>query len=133
MLGLIIPLTIAAIVQGFALSKIGIVPLFWVIGGALGTVGCGLFYTMDANTSTGKWIGYQILVGFVVGWSFQVALSNAQIYAPAADMSQVTAIINCESDALTFTPCKLSVIDTRSSLSHDRRMFLRVGSTKRLQ
>ncbi|KAL4864891.1 hypothetical protein BDV12DRAFT_188618 [Aspergillus spectabilis] len=76
MLALIIPLTIAAIVQGFALSKIGIVPLFWIIGGALGAIGCGLFYTMDAHTSTGKWVGYQIIV-----------------HASPEDMSQVTAIV----------------------------------------
>ena len=54
MLALIVPLTLAAVVQGFALTKIGIVPVFWIVGGALGTIGCGLFYTMDAETSTGK-------------------------------------------------------------------------------
>jgi MFS family permease len=97
MLALIIPLTIAAIVQGFALSKVGIVPLFWIIGGVLGTVGCGLFYTFDIGTSTGKWIGYQILVGFSAGWTFQIAMSNAQVHASPEDMSQATAIVNCES------------------------------------
>ncbi|CAI7588105.1 unnamed protein product [Penicillium glandicola] len=94
MLALIIPLTIAAIVQGFALSKIGIVPLFWIIGGTLATVGCGLFYTFDTETSAGKWIGYQIIVGFSVGWAFQAAMSNAQVHASPEDMSQATAIVN---------------------------------------
>lgn len=97
MLALIVPLTIAAIVQGFALSKIGIVPLFWLAGGALGTVGAGLCYTFDANTPAAKWIGYQILLGFVSGWTFQVAIANAQIHAQPEDLSQVTAIVNCES------------------------------------
>ncbi|KAJ5836531.1 Major facilitator superfamily domain general substrate transporter [Penicillium robsamsonii] len=94
MLALIIPLTIAAIVQGFALAKIGIVPLFWTIGGVFGTVGCGLFYTFDIGTPTGKWIGYQILVGFSAGWTFQIAMSNAQVHASPEDMSQATAIVN---------------------------------------
>ncbi|KAL4905579.1 hypothetical protein BDW74DRAFT_185111 [Aspergillus multicolor] len=94
MLALIIPLTFAVTVQGLALSKIGIVPLFWVVGGTLGTIGSGLLYTMDADTSTGKWIGYQIIVGFTIGWTFQVALQNGQVHAPPEDMSQVTAIIN---------------------------------------
>ncbi|KAL4883823.1 major facilitator superfamily-domain-containing protein [Aspergillus karnatakaensis] len=94
MLALIIPLTFAAIGQGFALSKIGIVPAFWIFGGTLGAVGSGLFYTMDADTSTGKWIGYQIIVGFTSGWTFQVSLSNAQVHASPEDMSQVTAIVN---------------------------------------
>ncbi|KAL2844118.1 major facilitator superfamily-domain-containing protein [Aspergillus pseudoustus] len=94
MLAMIIPLTIAAVVQGFALSKIGIVPLFWIVGGALGAIGSGLFYTMDTETSTGKWIGYQIIVGFTVGWTFQVALSNAQVHVAPQDMSQATATVN---------------------------------------
>ncbi|KAF2103444.1 MFS general substrate transporter [Rhizodiscina lignyota] len=94
MLALIIPLTITAILQGITLSKVGIVPLFWIIGGALGSIGCGLFYTMDAHTTTGKWIGYQIIVGFTSGYTFQVALSNGQVHASPEDMSQVTAIIN---------------------------------------
>ena len=97
MLALIIPLTITAIIQGFALSKIGIVPAFWIFGGALATIGCGLMYTMDASTSAGKWIGYQILVGFATGVTFQVAIANAQVHAKPEDLSQVSAIINCES------------------------------------
>ncbi|OQE15365.1 hypothetical protein PENFLA_c032G05761 [Penicillium flavigenum] len=94
MLALIIPLTLAAIVQGWALSKIRIVPLFWIIGGALGTIGCGLFYTFDTETSVSKWIGYQIIVGFSTGWTFQIAMSNAQVHATPEDMSQATAIVN---------------------------------------
>ncbi|OGE47443.1 hypothetical protein PENARI_c044G07987 [Penicillium arizonense] len=94
MLALIIPLTLAAVVQGFALSKIGVVPLFWIIGGVLGTVGCGLIYTFDTETSAGKWIGYQIIVGFSAGWTFQIAMSNAQVHASPEDMSQATAIVN---------------------------------------
>ncbi|CAG8199106.1 unnamed protein product [Penicillium nalgiovense] len=93
MLALIIPLTLAAIVQGWALSKIRIVPLFWIIGGALGTIGRGLFYTFDTETSIGKWIGYQIIVGSSTGWTFQIAMSNAQVHAPPEDMSQATAIV----------------------------------------
>jgi hypothetical protein len=97
MLALIIPLTLTAIIQGFALSKIGIVPFFWIFGGALATIGSGLLYSMDANTSTGKWIGYQILVGFATGNTFQVAIANAQVHARPEDLSQVSAIINCKS------------------------------------
>ena len=96
MLALIIPLTIGAISQGFAFTKIGIVPLFWIVGGALGTIGCGLLYTVDATTSAGKWIGYQILVGFAVGVTTQVALQNAQVQVQSQDLSQATAIINCK-------------------------------------
>jgi hypothetical protein len=96
MLALIIPLTFAAIAQGAALSKIGIAPLFWIGGGVLGTIGCGLFYTMDAHTPVGKWIGYQIIVGFASGITFQTAAAVAQVHATPEDMSQATAVIICE-------------------------------------
>jgi MFS family permease len=131
MLALIIPLTLAAVVQGFALSKIGIVPLFWIIGGVLGTVGCGLIYTFDTETSAGKWIGYQIIVGFSAGWTFQIAMSNAQVHASPEDMSQATAIVNCES----LIYCSLHELSSNSSASlHDRwRSFLSLSSTIGLQ
>jgi len=107
MLALIIPLTIAATLQGVALSKVGIAPLFWIGGSALAAIGVGLFYTMDQYTSAGKWIGYQIIVGFPVGWTFQVAIANAQVHAAPEDMSQVSAIIQCKSaeKPLIRQPC----------------------------
>lgn len=130
MLALILPLTFAAIVQGIALSKIGIVPLFWIIGGALGTIGCGLFYTMNAHTATGKWIGYQIIVGFTNGCTFQVALSNGQVHASPEDMSQVTAIINCKS----FSQRKRCLLlNFLCSLPNGRRVLLHLGGTISLQ
>ncbi|KAK6411023.1 hypothetical protein LTR95_018139 [Oleoguttula sp. CCFEE 5521] len=94
MLALIIPLTFAAIAQGFAFTKIGIVPLFWLLGGSLGAIGSGLFYTMDEATGMGKWIRFQIIVGFAVGLTTQVALQNAQVQVGSNDLSQATAIIN---------------------------------------
>lgn len=99
MLALIIPVALTGVVQGLALSKIGVVPFFWIVGGALGAVGGGLLYTLDSHTSAGKWIGYQILVGATAGGTFQVAMSNAQIHATSHDMSQATAIVNCKSRA----------------------------------
>jgi MFS family permease len=131
MLALIIPLTLAAIVQGWALSKIRIVPLFWIIGGALGTIGCGLLYTFDTDTSVGKWIGYQIIVGFSTGWTFQIAMSNAQVHAPPEDMSQATAIVNCE--CFIYYNLKELSANNGASLHDCGRSILSLSSTKRLQ
>jgi MFS transporter, DHA2 family, glioxin efflux transporter len=99
MLAMIIPMTIAVVSQGFALMKIGIVPLFWTVGSALAAVGSGLLYTMNEGTTTGEWIGFQIIIGFVAGATFQVAITNAQVQSSNEDMSQVTAIVNCESSS----------------------------------
>lgn len=97
MLATIIPLTITAIIQGPALAKIRVAPIFWVIGGALASIACGLFYTMNEQTGIGKWIGFQIIAGVGVSWGFQTATAVAQVNAKPEDMSQVTAIIFCKS------------------------------------
>jgi hypothetical protein len=125
MLAMIIPMTLAIIAQGPALSRFGIVPVFWIIGGALGAVGCGLFYTMDPNTSTGKWIGYQVIVGFTSGWTFQVAISYAQVRTLPEDMSQATAILNCEFTASTQGRMPTTT-DNGCSLHHHRWLLFRL-------
>lgn len=89
-------LTITASVQGVALSKVGYSTPFMAIGAALGTIASGLFYTLDIDTSVGKWVGYQIICGFVVGGTFQTALAVVQVNAKPKDMSSATAIIFCE-------------------------------------
>lgn len=97
MLAMIIPLTIFAIIQGPALAKIRIAPIFWIIGAVFCSIACGLFYTMNEQTGIGKWIGYQIIAGAGIGWGFQTAAAVAQVKAQPEDMSQVTAIIFCKS------------------------------------
>jgi MFS family permease len=90
-------LTIASILQGVALTKIGYATPFMVIGAAIGTISAGLFYTFDIDTSVGKWVGYQILCGFAVGGAFQTAIAVVQVNAAPEDMSSVTAMVFCES------------------------------------
>ncbi|KAF2815514.1 MFS general substrate transporter [Mytilinidion resinicola] len=92
-LPLIITLTIAATLQGVALSKAGYATPFMVVGAAIGTISSGLFYTLDVDTSAGKWIGFQILCGFAAGGTFQTAIAVVQVNAKPEDMSSATAII----------------------------------------
>lgn len=96
-LPLILSVTVATIVAGGAISATGIAAPVAVVGAALATVAAGLLYTLDINTSTGKWIGYQILGGFAWGAAFQVPIVIGQATAAADDISSVTAIILCTS------------------------------------
>lgn len=91
-------LTVMAVAQGGLLAKIGYATPFWIIGGALGAISSGLFYTMDVDTSTGKWVGYQLICGFAVGGAFQVGIGVIQVNAEPKDMSPATAINFCECD-----------------------------------
>lgn len=44
---------------------------FMIAGGAIFTVGAGLLYTLQVNSGTGKWIGYQLVCGFGAGAGVQ--------------------------------------------------------------
>jgi hypothetical protein len=41
-----------------------------MVGLVLAAIGAGLVTTFEEGTSTGKWIGYQILFGFGCGLGF---------------------------------------------------------------
>ncbi|KAI1819500.1 hypothetical protein F4861DRAFT_546757 [Xylaria intraflava] len=57
------------------------------------TVGAGLIYTSDIGTSTGKWIGFQIIGASGWGAGFQIPVVVAQGFVDSRDIPSVTAII----------------------------------------
>lgn len=92
-LPLILGVTIATVLSGGFITKTGIAAPLIVTGGVLTTIAAGLMYTFDIDTSTGKWIGYQILGGVGWGLAFQVPIITAQATAPIEDLAEVTAIV----------------------------------------
>ena len=58
-------------ISGGTITVFGYFTPFLVIGSALATVGCGLIYTLNENSSSGLWIGYQALTGIALGMCFQ--------------------------------------------------------------
>jgi nitrate/nitrite transporter NarK len=99
----IILLTIAVILQGAVLTKVGYFTPIMAVGAGLTAVGCGLFYTLEVDTSVGKWVGYQIFCGFVIGMTFQTTLTVVQSSSTPEDMSSSTAMIFCEFFSLQMT------------------------------
>ncbi|KAG7289157.1 hypothetical protein NEMBOFW57_005520 [Staphylotrichum longicolle] len=92
-LPLILSVTVATIVAGAGISATGIAAPVAVVSAALATIAAGLLYTLDIGTSSGKWIGYQILGGFAWGAAFQVPIVIGQATAKPDDISSTTAII----------------------------------------
>ena len=92
-LPLILAVTISMLASGAYISITGIAAPILVVGSAIGTVCMGLLYTLDIGTTSGKWIGYQIIGG--VGWGIasQIPIITVQATAPAADLAEVTAIL----------------------------------------
>ncbi|KAL2104633.1 hypothetical protein VUR80DRAFT_9997 [Thermomyces stellatus] len=92
-LPLIIAVTIATIVSGGLITATGVYAPILVGGAAVATIASGLLYTLDIDTSTGKWIGYQILAGAGYGISFQVPMIATQGTVAPADLAPSTATV----------------------------------------
>jgi hypothetical protein len=63
-----------------------------VAGAVLTTAGSGLLYTLDIDTGSGKWIGYQILTGAGVGLSCQLPIIVNQALVNPSDLASVSAV-----------------------------------------
>lgn len=94
-LPLLVSVGIFAIVGGLVVSKTGYAAPNMLAGAALAAVGLGLLYTLDVDTPSGKWIGYQILTGSAVSFSIQNALNIAQSNVRPEDIAAVVSIVYC--------------------------------------
>jgi hypothetical protein len=64
-----------------------------IAGPAVAAVGGGLLSTLDQGSSSGQWIGYQILLGIGVGACLTIPLMLAGVVVKAKDVSTSTAIM----------------------------------------
>ncbi|KAK6066039.1 major facilitator superfamily transporter [Seiridium cupressi] len=90
---LIAMFSIATYGSGKAITKTGIAVPYLIASSVIVTIAAGLLYTLDVGTSTGKWVGYQILAGFGYGIALQVPVVIAQAFAAPSDIAPTTAII----------------------------------------
>lgn len=82
-----------SIIAGVIVSKTGYFTPPAIIGGAIATAGCGLIYTLNANTTTAQWIGYEILVSAGFGLAVQQGFTAVQSVLPMADVPIGTAAV----------------------------------------
>ncbi|KAL5394132.1 hypothetical protein PMIN03_004963 [Paraphaeosphaeria minitans] len=78
LLPFMISLILSIMSGGFLVTKIGWYHPFMFAPITLGSVGAGLIYTWDVDTSTSRLIGYQILFGVGVGLGIQQAIVAVQ-------------------------------------------------------
>ncbi|KAL6866450.1 hypothetical protein ACO1O0_002561 [Amphichorda felina] len=79
----ILALIPAAIVGGLALTKFGRYKPILVLAFALVVIGFGVFSTMDQHSSTGAWVGFQIIESMGAGLGIPVLLPA--LLAPLTD------------------------------------------------
>ena len=93
LLPLILGTVVAMIASGVLLPRVGYyAPFFW-LSSALMAVGAGLIATFDAETSSAKWIGYQVLFGFGLGVGAQQPLTVVQAVLERRDVAQGSSFV----------------------------------------
>ena len=79
--------------SGFLVVGSGHFVPFMVIGSAIGTVGCGLCYTLDMDSGSSHWIGYQAIAGIGIGLGMQIPMMACQGAVGMMDLPSVSAIV----------------------------------------
>lgn len=62
------------VLTNLLVKRLGYYLPWGIAGAALGAIGTGLMSTLNPDTSTGKWVGYQILAGVGRGAGQQVVM-----------------------------------------------------------
>ncbi|KAF3911401.1 hypothetical protein ABW20_dc0102701 [Dactylellina cionopaga] len=82
----LISVTVASIIVGGSVTVIGYYTPFMWASAAIFTVGAGLLHTLTVDSSSGKWIGYQIVAGFGAGMGIQIPFVAVQVVLSSKDM-----------------------------------------------
>ena len=117
---------------GASISLTGTYQPFITASGIFATVGAGLIYSLDGNSSSAKYLGYQAILGVGMGLGIQVPMIAMQALSDPADMGPNTAIILCKSptaDRVYVTEKANRVALNQSSNSSEVRCSSRLQKT----
>ncbi len=88
----LVSLTISSVIVGGSVTALGpYVPFTW-FGSAVFAVGSGLLHTLKVHSSTGTWIGYQIVAGAGAGACVQIPFIAVQVVLKKKDMPVGNAV-----------------------------------------
>jgi hypothetical protein len=93
LLPLMLATVVSSVVFGGLITIAGYYTPFLIGSAALAAIGSGLITMFDVDISTGKWIGYQIVVGSGVGAGFQVPMTAVQTVLDPSDIPVGTAMV----------------------------------------
>ncbi|KAI1292592.1 putative gliotoxin efflux pump [Xylaria venustula] len=115
----ILSLTISQIIVGGLITATGIHNPFLILGPAIAAVGSGLLTLLDEETSSQRWIGFQIVLGIGVGSCLTIPLLLSQVVVKTQDVSTATPfIIFAQSLSSAFLlPTAQSVFQSKLLLS----------------
>ncbi|CAK5278914.1 unnamed protein product [Mycena citricolor] len=88
----------AALCSGIVITKFGRPWPFLFFGPMVGAIGSGLLFTLNGDSSTGRIIGYQLVLGVGLG----VTLQNTMVVVQA-DFAKEEALLSRATSVVTFT------------------------------
>ncbi|KIW11286.1 hypothetical protein PV08_10586 [Exophiala spinifera] len=83
--------SIGAVVAGKIVQVLRYCTPWAIFGSIVSTIGSGLITTFTPTTSTGKWIGYQILIGTGRASVFQMPITAIQAFLPRKEQAMATS------------------------------------------
>ncbi|KAL5480187.1 hypothetical protein ACEPAI_1457 [Sanghuangporus weigelae] len=89
----LVSVSLASVISAGAIIKVGYYSPFMWAGAAIFSVGSGLLFTLQTSSSTGVWIGYQVVAAAGYGLGMQVPFLAIQAVLSASDMPTGNAII----------------------------------------
>ncbi|EMD91142.1 hypothetical protein COCHEDRAFT_1156477 [Bipolaris maydis C5] len=87
----ILGLVVISMLAGGAVTAIGYYTPFMLLSSVLMSIGAGLLSTMEVDSGSPEWIGYQFIFGAGVGFGMQQILVAVQTALPAEDVPIGTA------------------------------------------
>lgn len=92
-LPLVLGMVVASIGSGIAISRVGYYTPFMITGVVFMSIGAGLLTTLQVDTGSSKWIGYQFIFGWGMGLTFQTPNLAAQTVLPRRDVPIGTSLM----------------------------------------
>ncbi|TGJ83973.1 hypothetical protein E0Z10_g4806 [Xylaria hypoxylon] len=121
------------LVSGSLLAKVGYYLPFAVFASVGATVGAGLISTWDINTTTGMWIGYQILYG-IRGAGIQLGVIAIQNALPAKQSQLgLSFLVFCQTFAAAIFVVVANTIFTQSLINETRILVPSIDPTEVLR
>lgn len=92
-LPVILGFVVVSMVTGGLVTVTGYYTPFMILSSVVMAIGSGLLSTFEVDTSSAKWIGYQLIFGVGAGFGMQQTLIVIQSALPADDVPIGTALI----------------------------------------
>lgn len=86
-LPLVLGTSIFAVVSGGLITVTGHYVPFLLLGAIMSTIGAGLLFTLDIDSGSAKWIGYQVISGIGIGLATNTPIAVAQASVDISDIS----------------------------------------------